>query len=385
MRRISLRFKKEVNTILTKVSLPPIGNRLLVVRLDAIGDYILFRNSLQEIKKSKRFNEHKITLLGNSLWKDLAERLDSGTVDEFIWIDPGQLIHQPEFSVYHLKLIIKLKLKRFSVIIHPVHSRILKIDKFIAAIKTPVSIGSRGDETNYQLNEKATGDSLYTELIEVPDHANFEFYRNAHFVSKLTEIAPDALKLQINLNIKPKKTNSIIISPGAGHLSRRWPVEKFAEVILKLNSAYPSAFFYICGSGSDKDLGDAILKQTMQENIQNICGQLTLIQYAELVNQARLVISNESSSIHLAAALDTPAICISNGNMFGRFNPYPANMGKNIQTIYSSDSFLKPNLFEINVERTRIRSTDDISNALTAKVVEAAHEILQNTTNSSTI
>lgn len=381
--RIAFRFRKETHAILRSFSLPSRGKKLLVVKLDAIGDYILFRNALTELKKSKRFGEHKITLLGNSLWKELAENLDNEVIDEFIWIDPKILLNQSEFTSAQLKLLTKLKLRRFTVILHPVHSRMLDIDHFLSSIKAFSLIGSSGDETNYKLGEKSKGDQLYTELIEVPDHSTFEFYRNAHFISKLTGITPDSFRLKIDLNTTLKSNISIIISPGAGHLSRRWPIEKFVDVILQLNSAYRSAFFYICGSGADKELGDRILTLTMKENIQNMCGKLSLMQYADLVNQASLVISNESSSIHLAAALNTSAICVSNGNMFGRFNPYPFELRNNVQTIYSSESFLDPEQFNSNVERTRIRSTDDISKIPAEKVIEAAITFLQQKTKSN--
>ncbi|MDW8465862.1 MAG: hypothetical protein RML35_06685 [Chloroherpetonaceae bacterium] len=59
---------------------------LLILRLDEIGDYVLFRNFLKEIRESERFKDYKITLCGNAAWKDLAEAFDKESVDEFIWI-----------------------------------------------------------------------------------------------------------------------------------------------------------------------------------------------------------------------------------------------------------------------------------------------------------
>lgn len=42
---------------------------LLLVRLDAIGDYVLFRNFIEILKKSERYKGYKITLLGKLLAK----------------------------------------------------------------------------------------------------------------------------------------------------------------------------------------------------------------------------------------------------------------------------------------------------------------------------
>ena len=60
---------------------------LLLVRLDAIGDYVLFRNFIKLLKKNQKYNDYTITLLGNSVWKNLSKELDYEYVDDFIWLD----------------------------------------------------------------------------------------------------------------------------------------------------------------------------------------------------------------------------------------------------------------------------------------------------------
>ena len=60
---------------------------LLLIRLDAIGDYVLFRNYIEILKKSEKYKDFNITLLGNSAWKSLSEELDGEYIDKFIWLD----------------------------------------------------------------------------------------------------------------------------------------------------------------------------------------------------------------------------------------------------------------------------------------------------------
>ena len=50
--------------------------RVLVVRYDAIGDYILFRQVLAALSCAPRFAGAQLTLLGNSAWRNLFETLD---------------------------------------------------------------------------------------------------------------------------------------------------------------------------------------------------------------------------------------------------------------------------------------------------------------------
>ena len=42
---------------------------IVILRTDAIGDYLLFRAFLSEVRKA--YSNHHITLIGNSAWKPL--------------------------------------------------------------------------------------------------------------------------------------------------------------------------------------------------------------------------------------------------------------------------------------------------------------------------
>ena len=47
---------------------------LLLIRLDDIGDYLLFRNQLRMYKRSPRWQKHVVTLLGNVSWEPRPSR-----------------------------------------------------------------------------------------------------------------------------------------------------------------------------------------------------------------------------------------------------------------------------------------------------------------------
>lgn len=55
----------------------------------------------------------------------------------------------------------------------------------------------------------------------------------------------------------------------------------------------------------------------------NTAGAVTLVELVELIAKSKLVISNETSAVHIAAATRTPVICIQGGGHFDRFTPYP--------------------------------------------------------------
>ena len=76
------------------------SNYTCFIRLDAIGDYVLFRNFVEEYKRIK--NNGRCVLIGNEQWRDLAEKLDSNIYDHFIWIDNSRL--WSDFSYFIKKL-----------------------------------------------------------------------------------------------------------------------------------------------------------------------------------------------------------------------------------------------------------------------------------------
>ncbi|WP_334084306.1 hypothetical protein [Helicobacter typhlonius] len=58
---------------------------LVILRNDAIGDYLLFRDFLHILRQE--YSSYHITLIGNIVFKDFALCLDRAYIDKFIWID----------------------------------------------------------------------------------------------------------------------------------------------------------------------------------------------------------------------------------------------------------------------------------------------------------
>ena len=64
---------------------------LAIIKLDAIGDYVLWGNFIEVIKNDKNYADYKITLCANPSYQDLAVMLDGEFIYEFIWIDKDRL------------------------------------------------------------------------------------------------------------------------------------------------------------------------------------------------------------------------------------------------------------------------------------------------------
>ena len=108
----------------------------------------------------------------------------------------------------------------------------------------------------------------------------------------------------------------------------------------------------------------------------DMTGKTTLPQLAKLISLSKILISNETSAVHFAAAVGTPFVCLSNGNHFGRFNPYPKEMNVKSIYLYPDEIEKKVNDVEFLSNKYRFESNLDINSITPDKVMTAIEKLL---------
>ena len=121
---------------------------------------------------------------------------------------------------------------------------------------------------------------------------------------------------------------------GASMDIRKWNWENYAKIGAYLVAKH-NKHILICSGKEDIIKGErvknAILAQLDESEfgkrnskfILNLCGQTTLTQLGALLNEASLLISNETSCAHFSAMLEKRLIVLCQGNLLGRYCPYP--------------------------------------------------------------
>jgi ADP-heptose:LPS heptosyltransferase len=314
---------------------------VLIVRLDLIGDFILWLDSAKELKKV--YPASYLVLYGNSVWADVARQLPYW--DEVIAVDVPRLRTN---LIYRLKIFFNLRRKSFDIALQPTFSREYVGDLTVRASNAKQRIGFLGDLNNITEANKRRTDAWYTELVTVVDGSNSkELQVNANFISSLQghTYLPDIPYLpalcDLNQELIIFKRYTVIL-PGASWQPRAWPAENFAELIIRL-SFDSSKNFVLCGSADEISLCAKIVSLCPRVNVQNLAGRTSLLEMTEILRCAELVVANESGAIHIATATGTPSVCITGGGHYGRFVPYPTphSSGKSIpQTVaYPLDCF----------------------------------------------
>lgn len=303
------------------------NNDILIVRLDGIGDYILFRNFIEELFKDNK-EKGKLVLCGNILWKDLAEKLDAPFIREFIWVDVPKL-HQASyrFAVYR-----KLQKAKCGTLLNPVYSRTADGDKLALHSGVRRVIGYNGDEVNISHERKIENDKRYSELVPSSQKNMFEFYRNKYFFEKVLGKELKIQKPSINSDsASSEEKKHILIFPGAGQEYRKWPSVHFAQLCKSISEKYKLSII-IGGSKSDSVSAKEIISKAGVSVTDNT-GKSDLVDSIELIKKAALVIANDTGLMHLSVALNSPTICITNGNNYKRFCPYPDELNATLKVV----------------------------------------------------
>lgn len=112
----------------------------------------------------------------------------------------------------------------------------------------------------------------------------------------------------------PAEGASIVFCPGAEFgPAKRWPSRHFADLAQRLGGSKVgsgmTAPVWIVGSSKDVAVGDEIVNLSGGAAL-NLCGKTTLEQAIDLIATARLVVSNDSGLMHVAAALDRPLVAL---------------------------------------------------------------------------
>jgi ADP-heptose:LPS heptosyltransferase len=115
---------------------------------------------------------------------------------------------------------------------------------------------------------------------------------------------------------------------GAAHNTKKYPVHKLKELCARLD--HP---IILLGGKEDWQTGDEI-SAVDPIKVYNACGKFSINESADLVRKSKLVVSNDTGLMHIAAAFKKPIISLW-GNTVPSFGMHPY-YGKNYLQGYSS-------------------------------------------------
>ncbi len=112
----------------------------------------------------------------------------------------------------------------------------------------------------------------------------------------------------------------VAVVPGARWETKVWLPERFAAVADRLAQAV-GARVVLLGSAAERDLCAGIA-EACRHRPASLAGRTSLLQMAAVIARSDLVVCHDSAAVHLAVALERPALCLTGPTNPSRTGPY---------------------------------------------------------------
>jgi ADP-heptose:LPS heptosyltransferase len=290
---------------------------ILVMRLDNIGDVIMTSPALRTIKEN--LPHSRITLMASPGGAQVAQLLP--WVDEVLpwrvlWQDLGRLDFDP---MREWDLIQTVRDRKFDAAII-----------FTSFSQTPHPAGYlcylAGIPLRLGESKEWGGGVLSTEVKSAPDEIH-QVERNLQLIAAVGfQVSDRSLSIQIPETIRQSATGKLreqglsadtpylLLNPWTSCQSRNYSWERFAVATRQLAeiTGWP-----IVVTGVEKDRDRTIpLLEALEPHAIDLIGATSLPELAALIAGARLVLTNNTSTMHIADAARTPNVVLFAGTEY---------------------------------------------------------------------
>jgi ADP-heptose:LPS heptosyltransferase len=171
--------------------------RLLVVRVDEIGDFMLWHKFLPELLQA--FPGYEYHFCGNQSWRSLFDAFHSNEITSCFWLNKTLFKKDMKYRYRFLRQVYK---NGYAAVINPTFSRDKRYDdSIVRAAKATENRGMAANAEAIQSYETGYDKGLYSHLFTHPERPLFEFYRNRLFTEFVTgkQSAITDTKLKVSL------------------------------------------------------------------------------------------------------------------------------------------------------------------------------------------
>tara|TARA_B100001750_G_scaffold234411_1_gene235747 strand:+ start:116 stop:1237 length:1122 start_codon:yes stop_codon:yes gene_type:complete len=360
------KIKKKVRTILKNINellflicdsflflflkILPLKNKKNIekvcVRLDALGDAIIFINNINANNKDKTL--YIISNLQEQLFKELKN------VENYFVID------RLKFKInifYRFKILVQIYGIQCNEIINPIFSKeILLEDTIVRFIQSRKKIGLLGNLENSSLFFNHIGNKFYHELIDVNHNQNMHDFHLNYEILKITNPSEQLYRNPINFDsffLKKDKnnhnySNCIIIHCGSGRKKRNLPEIYFHKIIEHILLEHNTKIILTGHSSYEKKVCDRIEKK-FGNHILNLHGKTSIKDIYNIANSCKRIITNDTFMAHVGYMLDCKTIIFKkHTNNYNRFLPYPNSFpSKNIKKVFLLNKNLYSNFNDV--------------------------------------
>ena len=298
---------------------------VLVVRMDGIGDMVLFRRTLDHYAGAFGVDKSDITVLGCKSWGNLAGDVFKGyrvyTIDEHAYA------RRP---FYRFKVSLWVRGLAPAITVSDSYMRrALMADSLVWVSSAPRTVASHPYVSERTRSEFSYYLSQVDEIIDTGPYPTHEIIRHFRFISAVTgtTIPPEAPQITWRDQAPPINEGLpyVVLNPGSNEPGRHWPLAGFAALAKTFRDRGLRVIFVgrVEERSGQEEIEQAIRDTGDTEGIIDMTGKTDLPELLDLMKHASLVVSNDTGPAHLSIALGCPTVVIVGGGHFGSFVPYP--------------------------------------------------------------
>jgi len=282
------------------------GKRVLIVRLDRIGDVLLSTPVIKAIRDA--YPDTYIAMMVRRYAKDILE--GNPYLDEVIIYEKTG---RERNLAGNLSFLNSLRRRKFDVafLLHPTR----RTHAVTALAGIPHRIGY-GKKWGFLLTEKIPHTKHYGLKHEIDYVLDILRYTGLEPKDKtpympVNPASEDRAEELFRESGIAKGDLCVAMNPGASCPSKRWSISNFVKVADAIIEKYGAKIVVIAGS-ADKEFGDKV-SSAIKGVCVNLSGKTTVADVASVLRRVKLFISNDSGPVHIACAVGTPVVSI-----FGR-------------------------------------------------------------------
>ncbi len=272
-------------------------NRILIVQQNWLGDALFATPAVRAVRR--RYKDAHIACLGPERVKTVWTR--NPHVNEVIVYDDRAPVFSPSFW----KTVLELRKKNFDAAIFfhgsATKARLVRWagirERWGYGEHAPLTRRAPYPETKPHKVDYFLG--LVDALGMPPDGRLMEFHPS--------DAAPGELKELFESRGLSMDEPYAVVHAGGNWDMKRWPSDYFSQwVYLFLRGGHGKVI--LCGTDSEQRTALEIARRFSPSEVISLCGKTSLDALALMLKNARLLLSNDSGPIHLAASQGTPIV-----------------------------------------------------------------------------
>jgi ADP-heptose:LPS heptosyltransferase len=293
---------------------------ILVMRLDLLGDFILWVPFGRLLRAKYPADRYSISFIGNSSWISIAEKLLE--FDEFIGFDIKMA--ESNFKYFRTFLIQNSK-KQIHISLNPRFTRLIHEDLINLFSFAPNSVAFIHTEPDSNRIITHLMKQFYSKLINDEPEKQHMYLKNHSFLVAIEAdhlpVIPIDIKNEFNKKPNLNYNKYFLIFPSASSSEKTWNWENFAKISKKIKQI-TNFTPIICGTNQESLICQRVFEKSEVQCI-NLAGKTNLDDIVQLICSAELIVGNDSGAIHIAALAGIPSLCIMSGAHYKYFVPYP--------------------------------------------------------------